>query len=199
MILYILVFILIFLFLLGLDSLIAKNHYIYNFLVKYKENREVFYKENIEAIGEENPAFTLDMERFQKESKQARDYLKKVNIENPKYLIEYMGQIKQMSLINNLGYFHVDENVMYSKEIYLKGQDLLDQAIHEYDKKTKIKFLPFYWLLKAKNLKGQEDSKPKKKEKTVGYIWLAILSFIFTQLISILVNLASSFIYDWVK
>lgn len=196
---YILVFILIFLFFLGLDSLIAKNYYIYNFLVKYKISREVFYKENIEAIGEENPIFTFDMEKFQKESKQARDYLKRVNIENPKYLIDYMGQVRQMNLINNLGYFHVDENVGYSKEIYLKGQDLLDQAIHEYNKKTKIKFLPFYWLVKTKNLKGLEESKSKKKEKTFSYIWIGISSFVLTKVSSILINLLSSYIYDWIK
>lgn len=199
MIIYIILFLLIFFIFTILNSLIAKNYYIYNFLVKYKEDRKHFYDENINAIGKEKPVFTMDMEEFQKESKEARDYLRKVNIENPKYNIYYMGQIRQMSLIDNLGYFHVDEKIEYSMEIYHKGQNIIDQAIHEYKEKTKMKYLPFYWFLKVKTIKTLEDSKPKKKEKTIGYIWIAVLSYILTQLTSLLVNLASSYIYDWIK
>lgn len=193
---YITIFIMIFLILIVLNSIVAKNQYIYKFLSQYKKDREIFFRENIEKWDENNPTFTIDIEKFERDSIEAKTYLQDKNIDDISYPISQFGKTGTFGVIKNLNVFPdknlYDPNSIMKLTILLRdqGQRIIEEGVYEYKNSSTIKISPTYWILKNKKLEDL-DVNPNKQS--------SIISFILSILLTIIINVLSNFIAEFIN
>lgn len=197
---FLVIFLIIFFILTLYNNLVAKNYFIYNFLMKYKEDRDIFFNECVNNLGKSETVNTINMSNFKDDSKEARDYLKEIGVKDHFYQIEHFSGIGKASLLENLGTFPdvntlSEEQVLpFMKDLFYRGQSLIDEGIHQYKKRSIKKFAPTYWI--NKNIGNANDIKINDSVKKKSTIITPIISFLTTLVIDIIGNLATSFIMD---
>ncbi|MBJ6300210.1 hypothetical protein JGU63_14775, partial [Staphylococcus aureus] len=194
---FLVVFLIILLVLTVLNYLVTRNYYIYNFLINYKKDRDIFFNENVENLTKNEPNRKINMSKFEADSKEARDYLKEIGVRDYYYNVEHFGGISRASLLENLGTFpdvntlSEEQALPFMKDLFFRGQSLIDEGIHLYKKRSIRRFSPTYWINKNKrneNSKVITDS-IKKKSAIVTFISSFLLSLVINIIGNILTNL----------
>ncbi|MEB7783062.1 hypothetical protein [Mammaliicoccus sciuri] len=197
---FLVIFLIIFFILTLYNNLVAKNYFIYNFLMKYKEDRDIFFNECVNNLGESETVYTINMSKFEADSKEARDYLKEIGVRDYKFIDVHFGALSKLSLLENLGFFPdvktlpEKQALSFMKDLFYGGQSLIDEGIYQYKKRSIKKFAPTYWI--NKNIGNANDIKINDSVKKKSTIITPIISFLTTLVIDIIGNLATSFIMD---
>lgn len=195
---FLVIFLIIFFALTILNYLVTRNYYIYNFLINYKKDRDVFFNENVENLTNNEPNLKINISKFEADSKDARDYLKEVGVRDHHYNVSHFGGIGKASLLENLGTFpdintlSEEQALPFMKDLFFRGQSLIDEGIHLYKKRSIRRFSPTYWINKNEE---NEDNKMisnsiKKKSSVITFI----SSFLLSLVINIIGNITTNFI-----
>lgn len=200
---FLVIFFIIFSVLNVLNYLVTRNYYIYNFLITYKKDRDIFFNENIENLTEDEPKWKINVSKFQADSKEARDYLKEIGVKDHWYKIEKLGGFGgfgKASLLENLGTFPdiktlpEEQTLPFIQDLFFRGQKLIDEGIHLYKKRSIRRFSPTYWINKNSENENNDiisDSIQKKSS-----IITVIFSFLLSLVIDIIGNILASMIMN---
>lgn len=186
---FLVIFFIILLVLIILNYLVTRNYYIYNFLINYKKDRDIYFNENVENLTKNEPNRKINMSKFGIDSKEARDYLKEIGVRDHYYKVEHFGGIGNASLLENLGTFpdvntlSEEQALTFMKDLFFRGQSLIDEGIHLYKKRSIRRFSPTYWINKNKRNENGKVITDSIKKKS------AIVTFISSFLLSLMINI----------
>lgn len=197
---FLVIFFIIFSVLMVFNYLVTRNYYIYNFLINYKKDRDIFFNENVENLTKDEPKWTIDVSKFEADSKEARDYLKEIGVRDHWYKLGNLGGFSKASLLENLGTFP-DVNTLseeqafpFIKDLFFRGQKLIDEGIHLYKKRSIRRFSPAYWINKNSENENNNNKIISDSIKKKSSIVTAIFSFLLSLVINIIGNILTNMI-----
>ena len=199
---FLVIFLIIFFVLTVFNYLVTRNYYIYNFLINYKKDRDIFFNENVENLTKDEPKWKINVSKFEADSKEARDYLKEIGVRDHWYKFGNFGGFggfSKASLLENLGTFpdvntlSEEQALSFIKDLFFRGQKLIDEGIHLYKKRSIRRFSPTYWI--NKNSENENNNNKmisdsiKKKSSIVTFIFSFLLSLVINIIGNILTNM----------
>lgn len=197
---FLVIFFIIFSVLMVLNYLVTRNYYIYNFLITYKKDREIFFNENVENLTKDEPKWTINVSEFEADSKEARDYLKEIGVRDHWYKLENFGGFSKASLLENLGTFpdvntlSEDQVFPFIKDLFFRGQKLIDEGIHLYKKRSIRRFSPTYWI----NKNSENENNNNKIISDSIKMKSSIVTFIFSSLLSLVINIIGNILTNMI-